>query len=169
MGFGDVVLLAMIGSFIGWQGALAVFFIAPLCAIIAVAMSAIVRFDREIPYGPYLSLATLILLLGGRWIWPKVELILALGPLVPFVGACVLVLLTVSLYFTRLVQILLGIQYDGDVLSEPVWTAADQLAHYSGECVDDRQGQWSRDRWPGDLTGRGIAQYFTWRNRWNWK
>ena len=64
MGFGDVILMAMIGSFLGWQPTVVVFFIAPECALLVVAALWVIRRDREIPYGPYLSIATLILILG---------------------------------------------------------------------------------------------------------
>jgi leader peptidase (prepilin peptidase)/N-methyltransferase len=167
MGFGDVVLLAMIGSFIGWQGALAVFFIAPLCAIAAVLFAALFRFDREIPYGPYLSLATVIVLVAWRWIWPSVEAVLALGPLLPVAGVFLFAMLCGLLYVTRTIQKLLGIQYDEpepELIAE--WTSGDQLAHYVNERIDDRQGQWPRpEEWRGSLTGRGLAQQHDWRGR----
>ncbi len=95
MGFGDVILMAMIGSFLGWQPTLVVFFLAPICALVVVSVMWIVRRDREIPYGPYLSLATLILLLGWRHIWPAAERFFSLGLFVPAMGVvmCVLVVL----------------------------------------------------------------------------
>ncbi len=64
MGFGDVILMATIGSFLGWQPTLIVFFLAPLCALVVVAACLVFRRDREIPYGPYLSLATLVVIVG---------------------------------------------------------------------------------------------------------
>ncbi|GIW88610.1 MAG: type 4 prepilin-like proteins leader peptide-processing enzyme [Isosphaeraceae bacterium] len=82
MGFGDVTLLAMIGSFLGWQAALLTFFLAPffglahvLVRLCRLAAQRLLRrpptgADREIPFGPYLSLAALTLMLGWPWIWP---------------------------------------------------------------------------------------------------
>lgn len=60
MGGGDVKLLAMIGSFLGWQRVILVFFIAPVFgSIVGIILKTRYKVDT-IPYGPYLSLATLI-------------------------------------------------------------------------------------------------------------
>lgn len=71
MGFGDVKFLAMIGSFIGWQKVLFVFFLAPFFGA-AVGIILKVRYKIEtIPYGPYLSLATVVVILWGDEILGK--------------------------------------------------------------------------------------------------
>src|SRR5690606_38748241 len=156
MGFGDVVLLAAIGSFLGWQATLVIFFMAPICALAAVLVSALFRFDREIPYGPYLSLATLILVVGWPAIWPAIETrIFTLGPFLPVAGIVMFAALAGLLYVTRTIQKLLGLRVD-EPEPECSWTAGDQLAHFAGECVDERQGQWPvSDPWRGTLAGRG--------------
>ncbi len=81
MGFGDVTLLAMIGSFMGWQAAVLIFFIAPFFGLTHALYKLIVFLgkklsgrktvstDREIPYGPYLSMAALVLLLSWPPFW----------------------------------------------------------------------------------------------------
>jgi leader peptidase (prepilin peptidase)/N-methyltransferase len=82
MGFGDVTLMAMIGAFLGWQAAVLTFFIAPFFGL-AHALGKLVRYvakrlsgaqltsaDREIPFGPYLSMAAVALVLSWRWLWP---------------------------------------------------------------------------------------------------
>lgn len=100
MGFGDVVLMAMVGSFIGWQPVIVVFFIAPVLALVATAAMRTFQIGREIPYGPYLSLATLTVLLGWRWIWPIVGWYFSLGLLLIVIGstmtAAILPLLALS-------------------------------------------------------------------------
>ena len=69
MGFGDITLMAMIGSFIGWQPVLFVLLIAPLCGV-AVSVAARLLTERTfIPYGPYLSAATVVVLFTWRWLW----------------------------------------------------------------------------------------------------
>ncbi|MFC1804568.1 prepilin peptidase [Candidatus Omnitrophota bacterium] len=67
MGGGDVKLLAMIGAFLGWQGALLTFFLAPLFGAVIGIINLVVKKDHTIPYGPFLSLGALITLFwGGR-------------------------------------------------------------------------------------------------------
>lgn len=81
MGFGDVTLMAMIGAFLGWQAAVLTFFLAPFFGI-AHALWKVVKYlikwigggqlssaDREIPFGPYLSMAAITLVLSWRWLW----------------------------------------------------------------------------------------------------
>ena len=81
MGFGDVTLMAMIGAFLGWQAAILTFFIAPFFGLLHAFLKVvriifkkltrvpIVGTDREIPFGPYLSLAAVLLLLAWTQIW----------------------------------------------------------------------------------------------------
>jgi len=81
MGFGDVTLMAMIGSFLGWQAAVLTFFLAPFFGL-AHALGKLIKYllkrlrgaqlssaDREIPFGPYLSMAAVTLVLSWRWLW----------------------------------------------------------------------------------------------------
>jgi leader peptidase (prepilin peptidase) / N-methyltransferase len=65
MGGGDVKYLAMIGSFLGLQGVLMVFFLAPFFGVIAGISEKLRKKSDIIPYGPYLSLATLVVVLWG--------------------------------------------------------------------------------------------------------
>ena len=60
LGFGDVTLMAMVGAFIGWQGAVMSFFVAPIAAIIIVLVYYIITRNSEIPFGPYLCAGTLL-------------------------------------------------------------------------------------------------------------
>ena len=82
MGFGDVTLMAMIGAYLGWQAAVLTFFIAPFFGLSHALAKLLVYFgkrlkggqassaDREIPFGPYLSMAAVALLLAWPWFWP---------------------------------------------------------------------------------------------------
>jgi leader peptidase (prepilin peptidase)/N-methyltransferase len=69
MGIGDVHLLGAIGAVLGWFDALLVFFIAPFVAIGWLLLSAglgklLKGGRRELPFGPHLAVATLLLMLG---------------------------------------------------------------------------------------------------------
>lgn len=69
LGFGDVTLMAMIGSFLGWQPILLILPLAPLCGLLIGFISRAVTGKTYLPYGPYLCAATLIVLIGWKWIW----------------------------------------------------------------------------------------------------
>lgn len=65
MGGGDVKLMAMMGAFLGWKNVLAIFFLAPM---IALPIGLYVKFKKKedyIPYGPFLSLAAVVILFFG--------------------------------------------------------------------------------------------------------
>lgn len=65
MGGGDVKLLAMIGSFVGFKNIILIYFLAPFFgSVVGIYMK--LRYKAEIvPYGPYLSLASLVVILWG--------------------------------------------------------------------------------------------------------
>ena len=68
MGGGDVKLLAMVGAFIGWKMVLLVFFISPLFGAIIGIILKMRKNVSIIPYGPFLSLGTIIVIIWGRQI-----------------------------------------------------------------------------------------------------
>jgi len=72
MGGGDVKLLAMIGAFVGWQMVLLTFFIAPLFGSVVGIIIKLKTKDSLIAYGPYLALASIVVLFWGndilRWV-----------------------------------------------------------------------------------------------------
>ena len=63
MGLGDVHLMFGIGAVLGAGPATVAFFIAPFIGILAGIYLLIARSRRQLPYGPYLSLATGFILL----------------------------------------------------------------------------------------------------------
>jgi leader peptidase (prepilin peptidase)/N-methyltransferase len=83
MGFGDVTLMGMIGAFMGWRAAVLTFFLAPFFGLGHAAWKlarVVVKWlrgektstaDHEVPYGPYLSMAAVALLLSWPWFWEK--------------------------------------------------------------------------------------------------
>ena len=68
MGLGDVHLLAAIGAVVGWFDPILIFFIAPFSGLVWAAISTILakmgKKRREIPYGPHLAIATVIVVLA---------------------------------------------------------------------------------------------------------
>jgi leader peptidase (prepilin peptidase)/N-methyltransferase len=83
MGFGDVTLMGMIGAFLGWQAAVLTFFIGPFFGLAHAVWKLVVYVgkrvsgrklssaDREIPFGPYLSMAAVLLVIAWPWLWPR--------------------------------------------------------------------------------------------------
>ena len=66
LGLGDVTLMAMIGSFLGWQPLVFVFLLAPLCGIAMGLGVRLVTNRTYIPFGPYLSMAAVVVLVVGN-------------------------------------------------------------------------------------------------------
>lgn len=69
LGLGDVTLMAMVGSFLGWQAILPILLLAPLCGILIGFLTRVMTGKTYLPYGPYLCAATLIVLMGWKWFW----------------------------------------------------------------------------------------------------
>ena len=69
LGFGDVTLMAMIGSFLGWQPVIFVFLLAPVCGGLVAVTHHLLYGRRAVPYGPYLSAAAILVLFTWRWLW----------------------------------------------------------------------------------------------------
>ncbi len=66
MGGGDVKFLAMIGTVLGWKLVLLVFFLAPFFGAVVGIIARLTKGAEVIPYGPYLSLATFLVILWGN-------------------------------------------------------------------------------------------------------
>lgn len=80
LGFGDVTLMAMIGSFLGWQPVVFVFLLAPACGIVVAIAQRLLHGKSAVPYGPYLSAATVVVLLTWRWLWTPTRAIFGHWP-----------------------------------------------------------------------------------------
>jgi leader peptidase (prepilin peptidase)/N-methyltransferase len=65
MGLGDVHLMAAVGACLGWIDATVAFFLAAFVGIFWVIVSNIAsgRLSRAMPYGPYLAVATILVIL----------------------------------------------------------------------------------------------------------
>jgi leader peptidase (prepilin peptidase) / N-methyltransferase len=98
MGFGDVTLLAMIGTFIGWQGALVVFFLGACLALVVGVFRWVLHRHNELPFGPSLCLATAIVVLGWPTVWSGLNPYFDLGWILLAVLAVCLLLMGVMLW-----------------------------------------------------------------------
>jgi len=104
MGFGDVTLMAMIGTFVGWQASLMIFFLAPFLALAIGVAQWIFHREHEIPYGPFLCLATLGVIVRWPEVWAWGHTIFELGWIVPALLAGCMGLMGGFLLFYRIVR-----------------------------------------------------------------
>jgi leader peptidase (prepilin peptidase)/N-methyltransferase len=63
MGLGDVHLMAAVGAMLGWQSPTIAFFVAPFFGLGWAIARLVLHRTREIPYGPFLSLGTVVVML----------------------------------------------------------------------------------------------------------
>ncbi|HEY1600245.1 MAG TPA: A24 family peptidase [Pirellulales bacterium] len=104
MGFGDVTLMAMIGSFLGWQTGPIVFFLAPLAGLVVGLIQWFAYRDNVIPYGPFLCLAALVVVLKWGPVWHWAMPLYDLPWLVPTALAVCLVMLAMLLRVWRTIR-----------------------------------------------------------------
>ncbi|MCE9545664.1 MAG: A24 family peptidase [Planctomycetia bacterium] len=103
MGFGDVTLLAMIGTFVGWQPCVLIFLFAPLAGVLIGVGQWLLRKEQEIPYGPFLCLATVAVIVGWAGVWTRAQVYFqTLGLAIPAIGAVGLVLMGILLWLIQL-------------------------------------------------------------------
>ena len=103
MGSGDVTLMAMIGSFLGWQAVTLVFLLAPITGLTIGVLIRMVSGKTYLPYGPWLSIAAAIILFSWSQLWERTRLIFSDWISVFALGAIggvgfVLLLVLVKLY-----------------------------------------------------------------------
>ncbi len=104
MGFGDVLLMMMVGTFIGWQAGVIVFFLAPFAALVYGLIQLIARRENVLPYGPFLCAATLFVIARWDMVWLKVEPLFQLPWLVPAVLLICMVLIGAILTVWRVLK-----------------------------------------------------------------
>jgi leader peptidase (prepilin peptidase) / N-methyltransferase len=97
MGFGDVTLLSMISVYLGWQGAIVVFFLAPCLGLASGLVRWTLHGENEIPYGPYLCLASGVLIVAWPNIWELGRDYFELGSILAAILAVCFVLMGILL------------------------------------------------------------------------
>ena len=83
MGFGDVTLMMMVGTFVGWQAGVMIFFIAPFFGLIGGILQMVLHREDVIPYGPYLCLGTTLTIVRWSDIWSWADALFSLPWFVP--------------------------------------------------------------------------------------
>jgi leader peptidase (prepilin peptidase)/N-methyltransferase len=104
MGFGDVTLMSMIGAFVGWQPSLIIFFLAPFAGLAVGLAQWILHRENEIPFGPFLCLATLAVILDWDNMWDRTADIFALAWLLVAVLAVCMALMGLMLSVYRILR-----------------------------------------------------------------
>lgn len=98
MGFGDVTLMMMVGTFVGWQAGVVIFFVSPFAGLIVGIIQMISRSDDTIPYGPFLCLGSLLVIVKWPAVWNlEMQDLFRVSWLIPAVLGVCFVLLGVML------------------------------------------------------------------------
>lgn len=71
LGFGDVTLMAMVGAFIGWQPVWTALFAGAMVAVLFVVPIWLMTGNSSTPFGPYLAMGTLLVLMGWGYLWEE--------------------------------------------------------------------------------------------------
>jgi leader peptidase (prepilin peptidase)/N-methyltransferase len=69
MGLGDVHLMGAAGAVIGAEMAVVAFFVAPFFGLIWASYQWVFKKTRQIPYGPFLSMAVGLVMIASDWFW----------------------------------------------------------------------------------------------------
>ncbi len=104
MGFGDVTLMMMIGTFLGWQACLFTFFLSPFAAVLIGVVQWILRRDNVLPFVPYLSVGAVVTIVNWATIWRSTQQVFALPALVPAVFVICLAMLGAMLAGWRIIK-----------------------------------------------------------------
>ncbi|MCA9230750.1 MAG: prepilin peptidase [Planctomycetales bacterium] len=106
MGFGDVTLMMMVGTFLGWQASVIIFFIAPFAGLMVGALLLLLRRGDVIPYGPFLCLGSLVVAVRWPDFWSlNVQDVFHFGWLIAVVLLASFVLLGVMLAIWQQIKI----------------------------------------------------------------
>ena len=108
LGSGDITLMAMIGSFIGWQPTVVVFVLAPMCGILCTIPLRLVTSKAYLPYGPFLAAAAIVVLVAWKWIWQWSRLVFGHPQSLALLGGSAAIGLAILLVLLRIWQARFG-------------------------------------------------------------
>ena len=173
MGLGDVILLGMVGAFLGWQPVVIAFFLAPAAALVVILPAKLIAAvrgrggGREFPYGPWLAAAAAFVALFWKETWDAAGAYFALGPVLPATAVVVAGLLAGLLWLMRAGKRALGLE-PATWPALPAWGGADTLGYLAAEGGDlDRPAAAPgrpRRGWDGAAAGRGRLHADRWRH-----
>lgn len=129
MGLGDVTLMAMIGSFIGWQPVLFVFALAPLTGVMISLIQRLLGGKRYLAYGPFLALSCFVVLMSWKYLWTPLRDVFGHPPSLALVvggAAAAFVLLLILLRLYRAIPISETNRYSSRATSTPEETELPQ-------------------------------------------
>jgi leader peptidase (prepilin peptidase)/N-methyltransferase len=104
LGLGDVTLMAMIGTFLGWQPTVFVFALAPLCGLACTLPLRLFTRKAYLPYGPFLAVATIVVLFSWKWLWLSTRLVFGHPLSLAVLSAAAAVAFIILLLILRLYQ-----------------------------------------------------------------
>ena len=161
MGFGDVVLMAMIGSVIGWQPVLVVFVLSMLLAIMFMAVPLLLLRKDGFPFGPWLSLAAVVLMLFWAVLWPRFQPFFQLGPLLLPIATVLLLIMPAGWWMLHRAFCWMGFVS----VAEVKFSEDDGIpVIYPGERSDPTAGLWDRSMWSGVRSGQGVSAVYRWKH-----
>jgi len=97
MGFGDVTLMAMVGSWLGWQASVLVALIAVFIGLAHGIVQLIRHRESELPFGPSLCLSSALTVVAWRPLWERTAAAFEQPLEIGAVIAAIIVLTAVSL------------------------------------------------------------------------
>ena len=110
MGFGDVLIMAMLGAFLGWERCLILFFIAPFIALLAAVPQMLLSRGNVIPFGPFLCLAAGVVLYTESYWSRLVDTLHLLAPYLLPLGVGLLLVMYVLLVLMRWAKQKMGLE-----------------------------------------------------------
>jgi len=104
MGLGDVTLMSMVGAWLGWQACLLTFFLAAFIGLGHGLFQLARHRESELPFGPSLCLAAVIVVIGWRPLWRLAGVHFGEPAQLAAVVAAVVILTAVTLSLWRQVR-----------------------------------------------------------------